>query len=251
MARIAIIAAMEREVEPLLRSKGWRKHKTPGVGGNCYERDGAVVVCAGIGEVQAGRAAEAIIAGYTPTLVISAGLAGALTSAGKVGQVVCPAVIICSAKGVAVRFVSPPDIAGLRRAGTLVTASDVAGEDAKRSLALQYSADAIDMEAAAVAEVAAAHGIAFLAVKAISDEYNFPMPNLARFIDRRGRFRTGHFALHVALRPSMWRMVNRLTSNCREASRTLCATLGVLTESNAGSGGHSMKLEEFQEQQHS
>ena len=236
MAKIAIIAALEREVAPLLRTGSWSRQSLSGVDGACYENDIAVVACAGIGGVAAGRMAEALIAGYKPALVVSAGLAGALTPAGKVGQVICPAVVICAGKAVPVEVASPPEIAGLRQAGTLVTASRVSGAEEKRSLARQYSADALDMEAAAVAEVAAAHGLAFMAVKAISDEYNFPMPNLDRFIDEQGRFQTGRFAFYIAFRPSMWRIVKKLASNSGQASRELCAALRVLIDAESVSG---------------
>ncbi len=234
MTRIAIIAALEREVAPLLGTPGWHKRSLPGVDCACYENDVAVMTCGGIGGVAAGRIAKAIINGYNPALVISAGLAGALTPAGKVGQVIYPAAVIALEKGVPVDAVWAGEIAGVRRTGTLLSAARVAGIEEKQRLAKKYSAEAIDMEAAAVAEVAAAHGIAFMAVKAISDEYNFRMPDMDRFIDRRGRFQTVRFALHIALRPSLWRSVKVLASNSRKASCHLCVALGVLLEAAAG-----------------
>ena len=45
------------------------------------------------------------------------------------------------------------------------------------------------MEAAAVAAAAAGHGIGFAATKVISDELNFEMPEMERFIDARGNFK--------------------------------------------------------------
>ncbi len=69
------------------------------------------------------------------------------------------------------------------------------------------------MEAAAVAAAARAHGIAFRAVKAISDELDFEMPEMARFIDAtRAVFRPSNFAavcraaaVAVAARAQHWR----------------------------------------------
>ncbi len=232
MAKIAIIAALKREVAPLIQGKGWRKRQLPGVEDGYYENDVAVVACAGIGGVAAGRVAEVIIAECAPGLVVSAGMAGALTPAGKVGHVLFPAIVICATKKLPVHFALPSESARVRPAGTLVTSSEVGGTEAKQTLARQYSAEAIDMEAAAVAEIATAHGIAFLAVKAISDEYNFPLPNLKPFIDRQGQFQTGRFALHIAVRPAMWRTVSQLASNSRKASRALCAALMDLLEAS-------------------
>ena len=50
----------------------------------------------------------------------------------------------------------------------------------------------VDMEGAAVAQVAKEHGLEFAAVKAISDDADFPMPPLNRFIDENGKFATRH-----------------------------------------------------------
>ena len=55
------------------------------------------------------------------------------------------------------------------------------------------------MEAAAVARAAQAHDITFVGLKAISDEANFEMPPMERFIASDGQFRTGAF---VAVRGS-------------------------------------------------
>jgi adenosylhomocysteine nucleosidase len=224
---------MEREIAPLVRGKGWHKRTLAGAL-RCYENEKAIVACAGIGGQAAARTAEAMIAAGLPRLLVSAGLAGALTPAGKIGQVICPAVIICSAKGAPVKFTPGPVIRGLVRAGVLLTGAGVAGGEAKRMLARQYQAEAIDTEAAAVAEIAAAHGVPFLAVKAISDEYDFPMPDLAPYISPQGKFSAGRFLLHVGLRPPLWQMVSKLASNSSKASSELCAVLRTLLDAGAG-----------------
>ena len=81
------------------------------------------------------------------------------------------------------------------------------------------------MEAAAVAAAARAHGIHFAATKVISDELDFEMPEMARFIDAQGRFKTASFALFVALRPWLWKPVALLASNSRKAAQALGAHL--------------------------
>ena len=55
-------------------------------------------------------------------------------------------------------------------------------------LAQSYGAQAVDMEAAAVARGAQARGVRFMAVKAISDESTFAMPSMDRFVDGRVNF---------------------------------------------------------------
>jgi adenosylhomocysteine nucleosidase len=92
-------------------------------------------------------------------------------------------------------------------------------------LAVSYSGSAVDMEAAAVARVAEQHGIAFKAVKAISDELQFPMPPVSGFVTPQGRLRTAAFAGHVAVRPKWWLPTLRLAVNGRLASKNLSAAL--------------------------
>jgi hypothetical protein len=101
----------------------------------------------------------------------------------------------------------------------------VSGAAQKASLAQAYRAQAIDMEAAAVAQAAQAHGIAFRATKVISDGLNFEIPDMSRFIDNQGRFKTAAFASYVAFRPWLWGRVGALAYNSNRAARALAAHL--------------------------
>src|ERR1700730_10183707 len=109
--------------------------------------------------------------------------------------------------------------------GILVSATQTAGAEQKRKLAESYRAQAVDMEAAAVARGAQARHVRFMAVKAISDESNFAMPAMDRFVDREGKFRSGRFVIYAALRPWLWRRVIQLAANSAKASKTLCTEL--------------------------
>jgi len=215
MPKVAIIAALEREVSGL--TKGWSLVERDHEGRNFvfFERDDMVAVCSGIGMDAARRAAEAVIALYRPPLVLSVGFAGALDASLHVGDILTPAVVIDARDG------SRVEIEGRNRQGTLVSFMAVAGIDQKANLALAYGAHAVDMEASAVAAAARAHGIPFSAIKVISDEYNFEMPATARFIDPQGRFKTASFAMFVALRPWLWPRVARLAANSNKAARAL------------------------------
>jgi adenosylhomocysteine nucleosidase len=221
-AKVLIIAAMQREVAPLV--KGWRVlDNSVAAAYKLFENDGnVVVVCAGIGARPARHSAESAISYYRPERVISAGLAGGLTPELKVGQILIPATVINSGNGFRMNTG--------QGSGILVTASGVAGPEAKRFLARQYAAQAVDMEAAAVAEVAQKNNIAFTAIKAISDTVDFSLPELDSFVDVRGRFLTSKFVAHVALRPSMWGVVRRLAVNSTKASQQLCSVLRNLIE---------------------
>jgi len=81
------------------------------------------------------------------------------------------------------------------------------------------------MEAAAVARAAQSHSIPFMAVKAISDEYNFDLPPMDGFVTPDGQFRTAAFAAFIAIRPWLWGKTSRLASGSAKASRALCSWL--------------------------
>jgi adenosylhomocysteine nucleosidase len=215
MPKIAIVAALEREVSGLTKGCSRVEREYEGRKFVFFERDEMVVVCGGIGLEAARRAAEAVIALYRPARVESVGFAGALDLSLGIGDVFAPAV------GIDARDGSRVQIEGSNRHGTLVTFMAVAGIDQKANLAEAYGAHAVDMEASAVAAAARAHGIPFGATKVISDQLNFEMPGMARFVDPQGRFRTANFAVFAALRPWLWRRVALLASNSRKAARLL------------------------------
>jgi hypothetical protein len=84
------------------------------------------------------------------------------------------------------------------------------------------------MEGAAVAAQAQRSGIAFSAVKAVSDELDFVMPPLGKFVNDEGRFETLRFLAYVAVRPKWWKDVRELSANSRKATANLCSALGHL-----------------------
>ena len=217
MPRVAVVAALEREIAPLIKS--WsriqREHEEHRF--TFFERDNIVAVCGGIGMQSARRAAEAVIALYHPAQLHSVGFAGALNKSLRVGDVFSPAVVIDARDG------SRYQLRG--GTGTLLTFMAVADATQKTKLAQAYSAAAVDMEAAAVASAAQARGIPFAATKVISDELDFDMPAIGNFVSAEGRFKTPNFVLYAALRPWLWRSVAVLARNSRKASRALCANL--------------------------
>jgi adenosylhomocysteine nucleosidase len=103
----------------------------------------------------------------------------------------------------------------------LVTSNEVTGADGKAALVERFHGLIVDMEAAGVARVAQQFNVGFRCVKAISDELDFAMPPLDRFIDDHGKFQTGRFAGWVALRPQHWANVIRLGRNSSRATRAL------------------------------
>jgi adenosylhomocysteine nucleosidase len=226
LPRIAIVAALKREVDPLV--KHWLTTVTLHEGREFtfYESEYAVVVCGGIGTESARRAAEAIIVKYSPEVIVSAGIAGALVPELHVGDAIFPAFVIDARDGsrhqTAIKD-APLANTALGRT-TVVSSPEIAGLAQKQQLAKSYGAHAVDMESAAVAVAAMTHNLPFVAIKCISDEYDFEMPPMSQFV-RQGHFRTGRFALYAALRPWLWLRVARLARNAKTASENLCAWL--------------------------
>jgi len=218
MSRIAIIAAMEREVGPLIRNWKVRTMEHGGRRYHLFENGEATLVCGGIGAEAARRATEAVIREVNPARVISVGFAGALDASLQVGHVFEPHTVINAADGVRTEC-------GSGR-GILVSSTTVAGKEQKIRFGKAYGATAVDMEAAAVAQGAEARGVEFGALKVISDAADFNLPAVDRFVADDGRFQSVRFACHVVLRPWLWGATIALARNSAKAS---CALSDALT----------------------
>ncbi len=212
---------MRREVGPLLR--GIRAQLAEGI--EFFELSDAVVAVGGVGESAARRTAESLVNKYSPEVLVSAGLVGALTPKLKVGDVVEVKEVVDASSGM--RFETGHGNA------VLVTGSAVSGPADKPIEAQRWNADIVDMEAASEAAVAKEHGIEFMAIKAISDELNFPMPPLGRFVSDKGKFETLRFLAWVAVRPKWWSAVRQLSASSNLAATNLSQALRHLIQERA------------------
>jgi adenosylhomocysteine nucleosidase len=230
--KVAIVAALEREVRPLVKNWHSSQRQHEGRRFKFFESEWAVLVCGGIGAEVARRASEAVIAIYHPSLIISAGFAGALDRNLLVGNVLTPRWVIDAGDS------SRTDTgAGV---GTLVSIDSVAGPEQKAKLAKAYGAQAVDMEAAAVARGAQARGVRFTAIKAISDESNFVMPPMKQFVNGNGEFNTIRFVVFAMARPWLWPKMVHLARNASRAARALCESLEQC--SRAAGNGETLAL---------
>lgn len=213
MSRIAIIAALPAELKPLVR--GWQRIE-PNVWSGAIAGRPALAVAGGMGANAATRAvARATAAGEIDTL-ISYGWAGALTCAVKPPSVHAISEVVDARTGE--RFASSAP-SGLR----LVTLDRVARYEEKRRLAETYQSVLVDMEAATVARLAAAHNLAFYCFKGISDAYTDRLPDFTPFIGHQGEFRTAAFAAYAALRPGYWSSLFRLGQMSSQAASQLAS----------------------------
>jgi adenosylhomocysteine nucleosidase len=220
--KVAIVAALEREVWPMVNQWPTMHQEHGGREFKFFEHENVVLVCGGIGAEAARRAAEAIIVLYRPALVVSAGFAGGLDPALRAGHALNPRLVIDAGDG------SRTD-SGTGE-GVLVSFAAVADPEQKASLAKAYGADVVDMEAAAVSRCAQAHGIRFTACKVVSDSRDQRLPPVARFVASDGTFQSFRFLAHIALRPWLWVGVGQLARNSSIAAQSLCKQLATSTQ---------------------
>ncbi len=220
--RVAVVAALEREVRPLIKNWTSVEHVYEGRSFKFFEHGDKVLVCGGIGEDAARRATEALLALYSPMQVMSVGFAGALDTSMKVGDILVPRKVIDARDGSSVETDGEGN-------GILVSFSSIAGVSQKAKLAKAFGGQAVDMEAASLARAAQARGVRFSAVKVISDEASLEIPAMDRFVvlngAREGTFLTGRFVAFALLRPWLWPNLIRLAMNSSKASKALCRWL--------------------------
>ncbi len=200
----AVIAALPREVRALV--KGWELHTLPGRVA-VYTNGEAVVACGAWVRSVGGRCSaggDGANAGYRAAFR-GTGRRMRPCAAGR--SIVRAGVVIDGQTGE--RFENS------RFDEVLVTTGAIASVSEKRKLRNANLADAVDMEASAVARLAQALGLEFHAIEAISDEADFEMGGLSQFCGPDGHFREAAFALHVAARPALGEKRLRLGATAR------------------------------------
>jgi adenosylhomocysteine nucleosidase len=230
---VAIVAALPHEIAELVRGrKADAAYRRRSIAVHWIGRGDSVVVAAGMGAQRVTLAVQAAMEEVRemyslppddeivlPSLLISVGLAGACGSDLRPGDVAVAREVVDTLTGE--RFATADTDAKY----TLATTSEIASAKEKQRLFATYGAALVDMEAATVARLAAAKGIPFRAIKAISDAHDFELAALSRFADQQGQFRTAAFALHTAVRPHTWGKTIRLGRHSKAALAALTARL--------------------------
>jgi adenosylhomocysteine nucleosidase len=202
-----------------------------------------LVVESGMGFDNAARAAEALMSGDCPDLLISAGFCGGIALELHVGDVVvAKEIIIANAGGfeeipvllsaIGQNFVARQAGEGKRAiGGTFVSASVITSKSRLAAmLSGQYPHPVVEMESGAIAIVAAENNIPLLAIRAVSDsadeELGFSLEELCDSGLRRIRI---HKVLLTVLRkPRIIPQLVRLSRSSRSAAQSLTAALSRL-----------------------
>jgi adenosylhomocysteine nucleosidase len=237
LSATGVVAALEFEARSLGRRRGR-------VGSPMSLGDGSLVCVSGVGGDNATRAARQLVAAGAGAL-LSWGVAGALDPALSCGAVLLPAEVLRASPGAAASLLQRFETCRRWRervgaalqahaavtAGALLTsAQPVAAAQLKASMFRDTQAVAVDMESAAVGQVAADHGLPFLALRVILDTAAVGLPaSVMRAFEPAMAGRPGLRRVWGLLSaPADWGSLLRLAAAYRVARGTLreCARRG-------------------------
>ncbi len=219
---LGVVAALEAEARtlgPALR----RRDGLASLG------DGALLAVSGMGGDLAAPAARRLVQAGVSSL-LSFGLAGGLDPALRAGRVVLPSEVI-SRDGIRMQT-SPEWRRHLSRAiaelepvsGTLLSSvGPVATVEDKALLFLETGAAAVDLESLAIAQVAAAHDLPFMAVRVIVDSADDALPRAVAAAGRSGQLSILRLIGGLAAAPQDLLGLIRLSRRYRAATRSLAA----------------------------
>ena len=192
--------------------------------------EGALLALSGIGGAAAQAAARALIEAGVSALM-TFGMAGGLDPALKAGSVVLPCEMIAAGGS---RFTASRSwrervaaaVSPLRAVteGNLLTSAQAIDTPAEKAAAFRATgAAAVDMESAAVAEVASHHGLPFIAVRVIVDTAADTLPRAVVNASRAGRVHMSRLIAGLILAPGEIGALIRLSQRYRIATRSLRA----------------------------
>ena len=182
----------------------------------------------GIGRAAAQAAARSLVEAGVSAL-ITFGMAGGLDPALKPGSVVLPREVIspegkhyaacASWRERVLAAVSPLHAV---TEGNLLTSAYAIDTPAEKAAAFHRTgAAAVDMESAAVAEVAAQHNLPFIAARVIVDTAADRLPRAVVAASRAGRVQVGRLLAGIVLAPGEIAALVRLAQRHRIAMRSL------------------------------
>jgi adenosylhomocysteine nucleosidase len=233
--KIVIITAMPEESRAALKAAGHRKKSlVSGRKRYCSQIAGhdIVLVEGGMGMLNAGWAAMAL-ATDSPDLMISAGFGGAVLPGLPVGGVVMAEQVLqlgaCGFEEIVVGFFGHNRVAdtlGLTRA-TFISCNEILD---KRTLSARLPNNVVnpvlEMETAAVARVAASHGIPFLAIRSVSDSGDEELEfSIDEFCDDSMRIRPSRVFATILARPRIIPQLIRLARSSRVAAKSLASAM--------------------------
>jgi adenosylhomocysteine nucleosidase len=226
--KIGILTAIPEETRAILRkAKGVEKsrrgqHNTY----RCRIAGHDVTLFeAGMGMLNSGWAATAMTV-EMPELMVSAGFGGGVLPGIKVGDVIRAERLLHWAgtgfEEVETSFYAPENVS-MPLSGCFVTSDGILNKrHLVELLPNGINRPVVEMESAAVARVAAEHGIPFLGLRAISDPWDEELAfSIDEFCDESMRVRPRKVLATILHRPGIIPQLIRLALNSRKAARSL------------------------------
>ena len=203
------------------------KHDAPGVrwmATTVIRGADATLVANGAGRAAATSAVKWGLDQRRVRAVVSTGFAGALDPSLRIGDLFLATTIFGDGR----RYQGSRPLhcpADLRRGALLTVDRVVQSSEAKRRLA-RRGAQAVDMEAASVAALAAEHRLPFYCLRAISDGADQDLPvDFNRALRADGTFSPWNLLAQAALRTDRWGELLGLWRDSRVAARSLADCL--------------------------
>ncbi len=190
--------------------------------------DGSLLIVCGVGPTAAGQGARTLVARGARALM-SWGVAGGLDPELEPGTVLLPGDVVdadgrafATAREWRERIASAVAAQRPLQGGRLLSSARAIDTVAGKSAAFQTTrASAVDMESLAIAEVAFAHRLPFLAIRVIVDTASDALPRSVIEASRTGRLDFGRLVRGLAAAPidliALWRLALRY----RQARRAL------------------------------
>lgn len=195
--------------------------------------DGTLLAVSGMGSLAARAGAERLVASGA-TALASFGMAGALDPRLPAGLIFLPEEVACGAGaplaaeprwherlGIALAAHAP-----LTSGRLVTTPAPVTTLAAKAALFAASGARAVDMESAAIAEVAARRQLPFVAARVIVDRADDELPRAVVACSRGGEVDTRRLLVQLARRPWELAALLRLAGRYTAAGRGLAAIAG-------------------------
>ncbi len=219
--RALVLAAMPRELRPLVRRLGLRPTKLGGV--PAWGREDVIASAVGVGPALAGAGTALVLEEVAPDSVLVTGVAGALDASLRVGDTLRPARVVDVRTGTV--FTPSRGRGGTGVLATVERMPLVGTGPAGHSTTppIPDEATAVDMETAAIAAVCEARAVPWGVVRAISDVAGTLTPRIASLLLPDGRADIPGAVRMVLADP---RTLGRLVRLGRDAARAARAVTG-------------------------
>lgn len=221
MKLLGIVVALKAEAQILVNRKDW--------GEGCYHHYEKIIKVSGVGPVRARRAAEELIE-KGATALLSWGTAGGLQIDLSPGELILPFKVLLSRKvGYPVNFTWHDRLKNrlckhmdIHTGSIIQSPTTIRSTSEKLSLYRRDGAIAVDMESTAVAQVAKASSVPFIAIRAITDSVHMTIPKcVLNATDEFGIAHPFRFLKSLLRHPDEIYPMMRLVLGFRAAQKTL------------------------------